>query len=202
LAFCPSEIVSNSRTFVGKLSPSIKRLLDSLPVSGKNKNHQHVQNELTLLVEDQKTPDKSLIFGRNNQFAERDDVGDRQTYMVKPKYPFEGQKQAIKPENAGRASISQEPKDYSNDLSANGGDAGAPVRKPVASVNSRPSAIMTNSPAGNPITPVLVSHNGVPHESSNGVKPSGYSNYNAVYSTGSANRLGQSFNCPRLLTFN
>lgn len=63
-----------------------------------------MQNELTLLVNDQKSPDKSLIFGRNGQFAERDDVGNRQTYLVKPKYPFDGQKQPIRP-TISRASV-------------------------------------------------------------------------------------------------
>jgi hypothetical protein len=83
--------------------------------------NQRVRNELTFTVNDGKSPDKSLIFGRNGQFAERDDVSSRQTYLVKPKYPFDGQK-PIRPVSTGRASVSTDSPDYSNDLSANGGD--------------------------------------------------------------------------------
>ncbi|KAI6191287.1 hypothetical protein M3Y97_00212400 [Aphelenchoides bicaudatus] len=199
---CPSEFSTHSRSFISQLSPSIKRLLDALPSKNKNTN-QRVQNELTFTVNDDKFSDKSLIFGRNRQFAERDDVENRQTYLVKPKYPFDGQKQPIRPVSTGRASTNTESPDYSNDLSANGGDAGAPVqpRRPVSSINSRPNTIMTNALTGNPqpISPVLVSHGGVPASQgvqgtylTNGVSPSGYIGYNR----GTSGRLGQPFNCP------
>lgn len=78
----------------------------------------------------------------------------------------------------------------------------------MALVNSQPASIMTNSLPGNPIQPVLVSHGGIPQGNgsgntyiTSGVRPSGYSSYNAGYNTGSANRLGQSFNCPRMHNF-
>jgi hypothetical protein len=93
----------------------------------------------------------------------------------------------------------------SNKVLLNLGGAPVQARKPVASINSRPNTVMTNSLTGNPqpISPVLVSHNGIPVSQSgvpgtyitSGVSPSGYASYNR----GTAGRLGQPFNCPREL---
>lgn len=118
---CPNNISAHSKSFVNQLSPSIRRLLNLSPPRGKN---HHIQNEVTLTVDDGKSFDKSLVFGRN--FAERDDASNRQTYMAKPKYPFDGQKQPIRPVStfSGRAATVSpgDSPDYSNDLGANGGD--------------------------------------------------------------------------------
>ncbi|KAI6243893.1 Apple domain-containing protein [Aphelenchoides fujianensis] len=212
LDVCAVEAAVHSRDFLSQLTPALKRILDGLP-SGKRKNSK-AQRELSFVVDDPHSAaaDRSLIFGAH---AERDEaVPNRETYVVRPEYPFDGQKSAGRKGTVGKAI--QSDTDYT-DLNANGGDGGAPVPRRLAtsitpvrggggggggtSGGGRNEVYSVGNPQ--PISPVLVSHGGVPQPrggATNGgggyaVSPSGYAaTYNSI-GRGTAGRLGQPFDC-------
>ncbi|KAI6173854.1 hypothetical protein M3Y98_01127100 [Aphelenchoides besseyi] len=200
LDVCPIEAAIHSRDFLSQLTPALKRVLDGLP--GGRKKTTKIERELSFVVDDRHSNDRSLIFGH----AERDDVGEnRETYAVRPEYPFEGQKITGRKGTAIGKAVATDT-DYTNDLNANGGDGGRPVERqpgnsitPLQSSSSSSGVIAVGNPK--PISPVLVSHNGVPEprggaSSAGGgyaqVSPSGYTGYSSI---GTAGRLGQAIDC-------